>query len=137
MTLIRSVPMWPFLIPMYALFAGQGIAATFVGVPSVDRIAGAYGTFWPVALALFSVTAIVGVVLSETIRRRTVELIGSLGVISLFGGYATALWVFSADDGGIRLPFAIGMTAYTALSVYRGAILIRLIAADRHIREAK
>jgi len=114
------------LVIEYSLIALYGILCSWVGVATLDIVGGPVWAFaWPLAIVVFSLGAIVGVVVSNRLARRGFELVTTLLLIALLMGYAIAIIVRVAEvDGELnRLPVAV---LPFALSVHPFSRLVRI-----------
>lgn len=123
----RSVTVSPTaLVIEYALIALYGALCSWVGVTTLDIVGGPLWAFvWPLAIVVFSLGAIVGVVVSSRLARGGVELVTTLLLVALLLGYSAAIIVRVVEvDGELnRLPVAV---LPVALSVHPFSRLVRI-----------
>lgn len=123
----RSVTVSPIaLIIEYTLIALYGVLCSWVGVATLDIVGGPLWAFvWPLAIVVFSLGAIVGVVVSGRLARGGFELITTLLLVALLLGYSAAIVVRVVEvDGELnRLPVAV---LPVALSVHPFSRLVRI-----------
>lgn len=113
------------LIIKYAILALYGVTSCVVGVTTLDVVAGqAWGLIWPALVALLSTLALVGVIRSRVTGREGFELISTLLLVALLGGYVAAIIIRTMQDGEVtRLPIAL---LPLALSIYPAARMGRI-----------
>jgi hypothetical protein len=108
-----SSPSSTATIVEYVLLALYGLGSAWVGVATLDVVAGAtWALLWPGLIALLSTAAAIGVLVSRDGGPKTIELVTTLLLISLLVGYSIAIVLRTMEDGNLaRLPFAILPTA--------------------------
>lgn len=123
----RSVTVSPTaLVIEYALIAVYGALCSAVGVATLDIVGGPLWAFvWPLAIVVFSLGAIVGVVVSGRLARRGFELVTTLLLVAMLMGYSAAIVfrVVEVDGELNRLPVAV---LPVALSVHPFSRLVRI-----------
>jgi hypothetical protein len=96
---------YPTLIIKYALIAVYGAASGYVGVATLDAVAGTgWALLWP---ALIMVTASASLI-ERAGGSAWPEMVATIAMLSLLGGYSIAIVIRSVEDGTLtRLPFAM------------------------------
>ena len=118
---------YPPLITMYSLLALYGLASGFVGVSTIDVVAGQFwGLAWPFLIALTSLGALAGLLRSKLTRHHAVEVTTTLSLVGLLVTYSLFILVRTVLDGDAgRLPVAILPIVISVFPYFRLARIVR------------
>lgn len=102
-------PPYVTLIIKYALIAVYGAFSGWVGIATLDVVAGQlWGVLWPALVTVFSLLAMFAVIRSRITEKEGLELVSTLLLISLLIGYSIAIVTRTTIDGNVtRLPVAL------------------------------
>jgi hypothetical protein len=100
---------YPTLIIKYALIAVYGAASGYVGVATLDAVAGTgWALLWPALIMVTATASLVGVLIERAGGSAWPEMVATIAMLSLLGGYSIAIVIRSVEDGTLtRLPFAM------------------------------
>lgn len=115
---VQPVPYYR-LIVKYALIALYGLAASIVGVTTVNVVGGSlWESVWSFLLTVLSLAAMIGIIRSKLTGKVSVEVVSTLFLIGLLVSYAVAIilrtlvdWEFERLPA-LLLPVIISVTPF-------------------------
>lgn len=93
----------------YALLALYGLAASVVGIVTIEKVSGeTWAILWPLLVTVFAVASLISLERSRARRKYGVEIVFTILLLATVNFYTVAIVARTLEDGDwTRLPVAL------------------------------